>query len=90
MAAEEPQNDGLSPKLARESKNAHRALRDLLKADREATDELVGVAVFLGLFHLNIRIEQMQEEGFDHIGLPELLALIKDTVANLDVDGILD
>lgn len=83
MAPEGPEETGTQLSATRELGNARQTLKDLLRADREATEEMVELAVFFGLFHLRARIEQMQAEGFDHIGLPELLVLIDDTATGI-------
>jgi len=56
----------------------------LLSAHSDAVSQLVELSKHSGLHKLHQRLEQMVWEGYDHIGMPELFALIRQIHLELD------
>jgi hypothetical protein len=59
-------------------------VQGLLSAHSDTVSQLVELSRHAGLHKLHQRLEQMVWEGYDHIGMPELFALIRQIHLELD------
>lgn len=59
-------------------------VQGLFSAHRDTVSQLVELSRHAGLHKLHQRLEQMVWEGYEHIGMPELFALIRQIHLELD------